>query len=377
MMRADGSEPTALFKPAEKERFSGPCWSHEGALLAFCSNRGGNEGLYCASNDAPEPVDLSRSKSNNREPDWSPTPVPAVQIALLPESLLQAPPPKPVIPGPPTPAPGPAPGLAPAPAPSPTMSGPPAGGVQAVLATTLGAPLGLAPIRAAAERAGCKVLAADENEIRFQFAGMSNDLAIVRQNGEILIAGTKKVEKLADIDTMDADLVRVYSYIEQVSPPIPAENRNACLYYDRVYYLSNPDVFKRVFFPPGEYDGNLNVPDCRVKEARVVVEPVTGSSGRIFFRGKQIYQSAYNPPKQTVIDISPQFVFGAHRLQVGTWHEWFKSEIGVAIEALTAPTPANVYFDGNNLEKVIVQRVRPLEEIYKQPEATAPAAAGE
>jgi len=228
--------------------------------------------------------------------------------------------------------------------------------VRAILRTTIAGTIGLPPVQAAAQRAGCIVVRSDPAELVLQFAGSSN-YAYVRSNGELLIVSAREPTTLEDMDLLSADLLRLYSFIEAVSPPIPPKIKWDCLDFNRIYYLPDPRIYKRLVFPPGiYYDGKLVVPDCTVKQARFVGWQAAGlphgeGLSRLTFRGRVRIVGDRSE------DVTKELVFGQH--QLSAVYPW--GVFGTAVlEAITAPTNETIQFAGRGAEHVIVTRVLPL-----------------
>jgi hypothetical protein len=123
-----------------------------------------------------------------------------------------------------------------------------------------------------------------------------------------------------------------------------------------------------VFFPPGEYEGNVVVPNYRLKEGRISITSLTHMGGAVIFRGQKVHEGgSWERPVPRIIDIAAQLVFGSHRFEM---REHFGTAVGVAVEAMVDPSEDRMYFDGTNLERVIVQRVLPLTDFSLAPELT-------
>ena len=70
LMRGDGSDPKRLTDDAANNQT--PCWSSDGRLIAFVSDRDGNKEIYIAKADGTTPLNLTHHAAEDWTPAWSP-----------------------------------------------------------------------------------------------------------------------------------------------------------------------------------------------------------------------------------------------------------------------------------------------------------------
>lgn len=227
----------------------------------------------------------------------------------------------------------------------------PGDAVKAELSTKLpGGAISLAPVRSMAEDSGCEVIRSG-NELVFRLSGTTNNEVTIRTDGGITIRDTRPVRSLKDVDRLNQDLATVVDYIERVSAAIPADAKLHCLCYGLIYRLDNPGIFQRMVFMPGDYEGKVHVPKCKVAEARFVALP-SGYS-RLEFRDRNILSGARETSK--VAEIRDQLVFGDHALKIASG--WYSNPI--ALEVVTLEPAEKISYSGGG-PRLVLTPVNPL-----------------
>jgi TolB protein len=69
LMRGDGSDPKRLTNDAANNQT--PCWSADGRLIAFVSDRDGNKEIYTVKADGTTPLNLTHNPAEDWTPGWS------------------------------------------------------------------------------------------------------------------------------------------------------------------------------------------------------------------------------------------------------------------------------------------------------------------
>lgn len=70
LMRGDGSDPKRLTSDGANNQT--PCWSPDGRLIAFVSDRDGNKEVYTVKADGTTPLNLTHNPAEDWTPAWSP-----------------------------------------------------------------------------------------------------------------------------------------------------------------------------------------------------------------------------------------------------------------------------------------------------------------
>jgi TolB protein len=71
-MRADGGDRRRLTNSVPTETYSHPAWSRDAGRLVFTDNREGNDDVFTMSASGSGVVRITRTGTNEADPDWSP-----------------------------------------------------------------------------------------------------------------------------------------------------------------------------------------------------------------------------------------------------------------------------------------------------------------
>jgi len=190
-----------------------------------------------------------------------------------------------------------------------------------------------------AQRAGAiyDVVESDDKHVVWKFKGTTNDWAFVFGDGRIVIASTVDFN-LDTRDTLENELGKVMDLINTVEGGI-SEDAKWNAQKHAVYYATDPGIYHSIIWDfKGNFDYTLAVPDCTIKEAKMIVyspdDPQAYYQG-YYIDGHEIISCDSPGCIVPSAEITDKITTGEHSL-AGTHIE--SSHI-MRVEAITSPSP--------------------------------------